>query len=326
MYPIFDGHNDLFEDVHEKRARGLDRVIERFHVPQWKKGGCVGGFYPIWVDPEQTVYPEPPAQQAPKILRHMVQELAQAENGAVAATTLDQFHQAVDSGRHALILGAEGLSFLGSDLGQLKELYALGLREASLTWNEENALAAGANADLDHGLTDAGRECVRELQRLHMILDLAHTNEKTFWEALSLIEGPFMVSHGSVRSLCGKSRNLTDDQLRAVGEAGGVVGVCPYGPFLAADPREWTLEHYCRHIEHAVEVAGIDHVGLGFDFTDYLDDFGIDESVSHVTAGIGGVAQAQNVPQALSSHGFSPREIEKICCGNFLRLVGDVLR
>lgn len=326
MYPIFDGHNDLFEDVHEKRARGLDRIIERFHAPQWTQGGCIGGFYPIWVDPEQTVYPEPPARQAPQILLHMAQELTQAESAATAATTLDQFQEAAAQGKHALILGAEGLSFIGSDLAQLEQLHALGLRELSLTWNEENALAAGANADPDHGLTDAGRECVREIHRLHMLLDLAHTNEKTFWEALSLTGGPFMVSHGSVRALCGKSRNLTDDQLRAIGQAGGVVGVCPYGPFLSADPKEWTLEQYCRHIEHAVETAGIDHVGLGFDFTNYLDDFGIDESVSQVSAGIQGIAQAQNVPALLARHGFSPAEIEKICSGNFLRLVGEVLR
>lgn len=325
MYQIFDGHNDLFEDVDEKRARGLDRIMEQFHTPQWQKGGCIGGFYPVWVDPGSQVYPEPPAQQAQHILRHMREELAQAERVAQAVTTLAAFHEAVENGKHALFLGAEGLSFIGSDLSQLETLYGLGLREVSLTWNEENALAAGASADPDHGLTDAGRECVREIHRLHMILDLAHTNEKTFWEALALTDRPFMVSHGSVRALCGKSRNLTDDQLRAIGEAGGVVGVCPYGPFLSTDPVEWTLEQYGRHIEHAVELAGIDHVGLGFDFTDYLDDFGTDESISCVSKGIGSIAQAGNVPRYLSDRGFSPAEIGKICSGNFLRLVGEVL-
>ena len=110
MYRIFDAHNDLFEDVDEKRTRGLSRIIENHHAAQWKKGGCIGGFYPIWVDPDSVVYPEPPSRQALHILQHMQEELAQAEGAAVAATTLDQFRQAMDSGKHALLLGADGLS------------------------------------------------------------------------------------------------------------------------------------------------------------------------------------------------------------------------
>ena len=321
MYKLFDAHSDLFEDVDEKRQRGLTQIIRTFHVGKWTAGGCIGGFCPIWVDPFCEVYSMPVEEQAQRILMHMNEELSECGDIACIVKDSSEYEAAVSSGRHAIITGTEGLSFLHGDWGKLDMLYDIGMREFSLTWNETNEFAGGAGGDPSTGLSSAGIKCVRKIRELGAILDLAHASKATFFDAVSIIDGPFMVSHGNIAHLYEHPRNLTDEQLRIVRDHNGVLGISAYAPFLSADPAKWTVATMCDNIEYAAEIAGIDHVGLGFDLVDFLDDVGTDASISDSVAGFESIACAQNIAKELEKRGFSEQDICKVFHDNYLRLI-----
>lgn len=325
MIRLFDGHSDIFEDVDEKHARGLDHILRDNHLWRWEKGGCVGGFCPIWVDAYQEVYPMPVKEQSERIIKHMLMDISECSDSVEVVKNSSEYFAAIDSGKHALFLGTEGLSFLHGDVAGLDRLYDMGGRIFSLTWNEDNEFAAGASSSEGTGLTEAGKDCVRRIHQLGAILDLAHTHRSSFYDAVELTEGPFVVSHGNIDALCNHPRNLTDDQMRIVAEHNGVFGISAYPPFISDKKEEQNIERFCDNIDYAVKVMGVDHVGLGFDFVEFLDDFGIDPTISDEVAGLEGIKSAQNVAECLRQRGYSEEDINKICHDNFLRVVGDIL-
>ena len=321
---IFDGHSDILEDVDEKRQRGLDRIIETCHAESWHRGDCRGGFCPIWVDPFETVYTMPVEAQAERIIAHMEAELA--ENLlAEAVGDYAEYCDALARGRHAMLLGSEGLSYLHGDAGKLEALYQRKFRIFSLTWNEENEFAAGASAPDTHGLTAQGKAAVREIERLGAILDLAHSSRKTFFDAAAMATKPFVVSHGNVDALFPHPRNLTDAQLSCLREHGGVLGISAYGPFISNEPGKMTCKAYCDNIEYVADKIGVKYVGLGFDFVDFLDDYGEDESLGSAIRGLEGIRAAQNIADELAARGVSESDIGLIFHGNFERILKEVL-
>lgn len=325
MYTLFDAHSDLFEDVDEKRQRGLNQIIRTYHADKWSAGACAGGFCPIWVDPFCEVYSMPVEEQAQRILMHMDEEFSECGDIACIVRDSSEYAAAVSSGRHAVFTGTEGLSFLHGDCGKLDVLYDIGMREFSLTWNETNEFAGGAAGDPSAGLSRAGIECVKKIKGLSAILDLAHASKATFYDAVKIIDGPFMVSHANIAHFHEHPRNLSDDQLRIIRDLNGVLGISAYAPFLSSDPAKWTVASLCDNIEHAAETAGIDHVGLGFDFVDFLDDAGTDETISDSVAGLENIACAQNIAKELKTRGFTEQDIRKVYHDNFLRLIRTVL-
>lgn len=318
---IFDAHSDLWEDVDEKRRRGLDNIIRRFHLPNWKTGQISGGIYPIWVDPFGTA---PPAEQALSIIENMSRELKQAGSIVQVVTSAEQYIQAEANGRHAMFLGAEGLSFLEDPSG-LEKLYGLGLRCIGLTWNEDNRFASGSDGDGSTGLSPLGIRCIQEMKRLGMLLDLAHAGEKSFWEALNIWDKPLIVSHCGCRALCDRRRNLSDEQIKAIAELDGVVGICAYAPFLSDIPENSNTAVYARHVAHVAELVGTEHVGLGFDLVDFLDDFGTDPSISYTVKGFENISHAQQLLAEIRSLGFSEQEMAQLCSGNFLRVIKETI-
>ena len=318
---IFDAHSDLWEDVDEKRRRGLDNIIRRFHLPNWKTGQISGGIYPIWVDPFGTA---PPAEQALSIIENMSRELKQAGSIVQVVTSAEQYIEADANGRHAMFLGAEGLSFLEDPSG-LEKLYGLGLRCIGLTWNEDNRFASGSDGDGSTGLSPLGIRCIQEMKRLGMLLDLAHAGEKSFWQALDIWDRPLIVSHCGCRALCDRRRNLSDEQIRAIAELDGVVGICAYAPFLSDIPENSSTAVYARHVAHVAELVGTEHVGLGFDLVDFLDDFGTDPSISYTVKGFENISHAQQLLAEIRSLGFSEQEMAQLCSGNFLRVIKETI-
>lgn len=318
---IFDAHSDLWEDVDEKRRRGLDNIIRRFHLPNWKTGQISGGIYPIWVDPFGTA---PPAEQALSIIENMSRELKQAGSIVQVVTSAEQYIEADANGRHAMFLGAEGLSFLEDPSG-LEKLYGLGLRCIGLTWNEDNRFASGSDGDGSTGLSPLGIRCIQEMKRLGMLLDLAHAGEKSFWQALDIWDRPLIVSHCGCRALCDRRRNLSDEQIRAIAELDGVVGICAYAPFLSDFPENSSTAVYARHVAHVAELVGTEHVGLGFDLVDFLDDFGTDPSISYTVKGFENISHAQQLLAEIRSLGFSEQEMAQLCSGNFLRVIKETI-
>ena len=186
--------------------------------------------------------------------------------------TFAEIQRARKQGRIALLLTMEGAEPLGDDLNLLSIFHELGLRSISLTHARENAAAAGgifaASGSPAHGLTEFGRELVRECERLGIILDLAHLNPAGFEEVFSLTTRPLIVSHSNARRYYDIERNLSDEQIQMIGARGGMIGINAI--LVSPVKEEATLDRYVDHIEHVAGLIGIEGVGIGFDFCEFL--------------------------------------------------------
>lgn len=227
----------------------------------------------------------------------------------------------VASGRKAVLLAVEGGQGIGEDLDILREFHGRGVRYMTLThakslgWAE----AAGEDQRVDDfdGLSDFGREVVREMERLGMMIDLAHVSERTFRATLDAVDCPVIVTHAACRGIADHHRNLTDEQILAVAERGGVIGVIFYDKYLdpsGKKPRDVSL--VADHIDYIRDLAGVDVIALGSDF---------DGSV-HMPPDLSDASKLPNITRELVRRGYSKEEIEKILGGNFLRAWEDIER
>ena len=226
------------------------------------------------------------------------------------------------AGKLSAMLTVEEGGVCKGNVSVLRNLYRLGVRMMTLTWNFENEIGfphcAAQNGlvpqNSSYGLKPRGIEILREMNRLGMIVDVSHLSDDGFWDVVKYCDGPFVASHSNARAVCGHTRNLTDDMIRALADKGGVTGINFCGEFLAEDEKS-TAEAMARHIKHIVNVGGMDCVGLGTDFD-----------------GIGGeleLCDASCMPmlaREMEKQGFTENQIEKVFSGNVLRLYKDVLK
>lgn len=224
--------------------------------------------------------------------------------------------QIPDPSRIGILLSVEGGEILGQNLFMLDIIYKLGVRALGLTWNQRNALADGVGEiDTQSRLTNLGQEVVLHMNKLGMLIDVSHLNEAGFWHVLELSKDPIAATHSCAKALCSHPRNLTDQQLRALAEHKGVVGVNFYPNFLRETGPTKRVD-VIRHICHIAEVAGVDTVGLGSDF----------DGISETPVGLEHVGDYSKLIDDLIRVGFSTQEIEQILSRNFMRLLSDVLK
>lgn len=254
----------------------------------------------------------PPEQAWRKLWQH-VRDLRFAAALSGGAEILEEPAQAGRGAKPQLLLALEGLDLLAPDWQRAEQLYEMGIRSLGLFWNNDNFLGCGADAEggCDTGLTAAGRQFVEYAAGRGFLIDLAHASERSFWAAAELMNKslkPLLVSHACCRALCPHRRNLTDEQLRAVGASGGVVGITLAPGFLRADNTA-DIDDVVRHVAHAVEVAGPEGVALGSDF----------DGVGCLPAPMQGVQSWPLLAAALLKAGFSRCEVEAVMGGNLLR-------
>lgn len=220
------------------------------------------------------------------------------------------------NGKISAFLTVEEGGICGDDIGQLHKLYDMGVRLITLTWNFENALGY-PNADdpdlMSRGLKPFGIEYVETMNRLGMLVDVSHLSDGGFWDVARISTKPFVASHSNSRAMQGHRRNLTDAQLRALGEKGGVTGINFVPRFLGED-EVGRLERAVEHIRHIKNVAGIDALAIGSDFDGFVGQSEVRRTADLI-----------KIPQALSRAGFTGDEIDKICYKNALRVIKDVL-
>ena len=229
---------------------------------------------------------------------------AVAENSDLIAfaRTAKDVEENAKNGLMSAILTIEGPAGFGFDPARLEVLYKRGFRITSLGWNERNVLA-GSHVS-GGGLTDLGREYIREAQRLGMIIDVSHISDEAFWDIMKVTEGPVIATHSNSRSVCGVSRNLTDDMFRAICETGGVAGFNQCAPFVGVAP---DLDTACRHFLHFMELdPDATHIALGGD----LD--GCDE----LPKGFDGIQDYPKLSDRLLSHGLSDQNLRDIFWNN----------
>lgn len=316
---IFDGHTDIPADIVEKRQQGEEQVLRRYHWEKLQQGGITAANFALWLEPGKTR-----TETLEQALVYLQDELIQISAECRVVHCLQDFKQAQERRQMALVMGMEGLSAIGEDLSWMSRLYEAGMRCASLTWNEENHLATGVEGSVGRGLTTKGREVVRFMESQGMLLDVSHLNEASFWDVLKITTKPVMASHSNAWSLCRHPRNLKDDQIKAIGASGGVIGVNAWPDFL--HERHPDLAHYVEQIDYLVNLIGVEQVALGFDFCDFLPpDPHKDPEEILETSGLENVTAAGNVLTQLKQRGYSSEALEKIAYGNFVGLYGKVL-
>lgn len=218
-------------------------------------------------------------------------------------------------GKIAAILAIEGGEALQGDLASLRIFYRLGVRSICLTWNYRNEIADGVlDGVTEGGLTPFGKEVVREMNSLNMIIDLSHISERGFWDVLKLTKQPVIVSHSNARSVCNHVRNLSDEQIKAIKTNGGVIGINFY-PYFLTDTGKATLKDIINHIEHIAGLIGMDHIGIGSDF----------DGIECTPEGIRGVEDINLVFNELLRLNYSMESVEKLAGRNFLRIMERVM-
>ena len=237
----------------------------------------------------------------------------QTENGekVVIARSAGEIRQAKSGGKLAAILAVENSDVTERSLNILHMLHRLGVRSIGLTHDPASWAGAGnAETESGGGLTEYGRALVKEMNQLDMLVDVSHISERGFWDLVETVERPFIASHSNCRSLCDHPRNLTDDQISAIGEIGGSIGITFVPRFV--DSAEPTFERLIDHIDHAVRRAGPDHVGIGSDFD------GGGTLIQDATV-------FPRITEELLRRNYSVQDIRKILGQNHLRVLGAAL-
>jgi membrane dipeptidase len=269
----------------------------------------------------------------------------------VHAVSVDDIVRAQRSNKVAIVFHFQGSGMIGNDLSRVAFFHSLGVRVIQLTYNWKFLAGDGCLERTDGGLTDTGVGLIKEMNRLGIVVDCAHTGYRTTMDAIELSRDPVIFSHSGARAVYPSLRNIRDEQIRAVAKKGGVVGVLAYGPFLTDGPRSTWLEKYIDHIDHMVRLAGSDHVGIGCDFTSNEYDQAYDPllkqhvvfqqvvdtdrhrktypdipSSSAFPPELRGHAQFRVIGQKLRDRGYSPADVQKILGENFLRVFRTVWR
>ncbi len=318
---FFDAHADIWCDITQRRLKGEQDVFNNHHLDKFITGGVEGSIFAIWVDPPHDAEYELRTHQ---IMRAAKEEISACDSFQVVHNS-DEMNAAIMEGKIYVFIGVEGMAYVGNDLSRIDEYYEFGVRTCMLTWNEANTLGAGASSGQTYGLTELGKHAVNRIQELGMILDVSHLNEAGFWDLMDLARTPVIASHSNASALCPAARNLTDDQLRAVAATGGVVGLNSFSRFISADPRLASVERLAEHAYHMIEIMGVEHVGLGFDFMDYFKDGDGYSSDAADTRGLAGCTDIRNLFDCFDKMGMSVADKEKIARGNFHRVIREVL-
>ena len=309
---IFDAHSDLPTLIYDERRKGRTGVLEesfdRFFEP-----GIKARVMAIWTRPERrgdaTTY-------GLEVLNALRKDIDESENFELVTTT-GEMEKTIGEGRTALWLGMEGGEPIGSSLDLLEVFHRLGLRVLTLTWSLRNAIGDGVFERTGGGLTNFGVEVVGKAEELGIVIDLSHINEAGFWDTLDVTAFPVIASHSNARKLCDNPRNLTDDQILAIAERGGVIGAVAIPSFV--DRERPTLGKYVEHIVYMVELAGYRHVGLGFDFVYYLPGWS--------GRSVEGFEDESKIPDLIRTleERLSEKEVKAIAFKNFERVFKRVV-
>ena len=351
---VLDTHIDVtpklqtdwkFTDRHDSKNGHID-------LPRMKDGGLNAMFFSIYMSGSVT---------GPKAVNDSIERIAAVHklahdnpNEIALCTTAEQVRQAHKQGKMAALMGMEGGHMINNSLPVLRMYAALGIRYLTLTHSINTDWAdSSGDKPVHNGLTDFGKDVVRELNKLGVMVDISHVADKTFWDALSISQAPMIASHSSCRALSGHPRNMTDEMIKALAAKGGVIQINYYDGFIDNDlyqygektqaaqaelrkkypgrenaekVREELVKQFgpapkvnwtriVDHIDHAVKLVGADHVGLGSDF----DGASMPEGMEDVTC-------LPKITEALMRKGYSDADIKKILGENILRVMGEVER
>jgi len=334
IIPVFDGHNDALLRL----RRGGPNAAEAFlngeaagHIdlPRARRGGLAGGLCAIFIpSPDQpkaenadfATPGQPDALNETLAMARLLFAIEAQSGGAVkVCSSASDIKRSIAEGQFAAVFHIEGAEAIAADLDALYVLHQAGLRSLGPVWSRSNVFAHGvpfrfpSTPDIGPGLTDAGKDLIRACNELKVMIDLSHMNEQGFWDIAKLSNAPLVASHSNAHALSPHSRNLTDKQLDAIRDTGGLVGINFGVLFLRDDGvrnADTPLELLVRHVAYIAERIGIDHVALGSDF----DGTTIPQS-------LGDAGGLPKLIDAMRAHGFDDRSVAKIAHQNWIRVL-----
>lgn len=297
----------ILVDLHKMTEGRQDATIMVAYLPQPKIGETFSSNVAFDV--------QGPTEYADLIFDKIEAIVAKNQQYISIARTPGDLYEDKRNGRKSIMLGIENGLALGGQLQNVKHFAQRGVVYITLCHNGDNDLCDSAKGCNTHGgVSRFGEQVIREMNRLGLMVDLSHAAEKSFYDAIDISEKPIVCSHSSCRALCDHPRNLTDDQMRRLAATGGVMQITLYKGFLLKEG-EATILDAVAHLEHAIKIMGIDHVGLG---TDFDGDGGI--------RGLADSSELLQFTRQLLARHYSERDIQKIWGGNFLRVMGLVQR
>ena len=324
---VVDMHFDLPMDLYDKRAR--QNVLATDFLEDLDAGDLAVAGVALYL--EDRYLPEMGLRVALDQIARLYHEVDRSDRFAVCRS-YQEILRAREQNRIALVLTMEGVEPLGTDLDLLRVFYELGLRSLCLTHVRRNAAGDGGlfaqSGSPRGGLTDFGRDVIRECERLGIIVDLAHISPAGFDDVLETATKPVIISHTNARKYFDIERNVTDEQIKAVGARGGVVGI--NAVLVSPEKEDATLDRYIDHIEHVRDLIGIDGVGIGFDFFEFIyrqwseaEQIAFQNKFTHAhfVPGLGKHSDSRGLTRRLIERGFSDDEIEKILFRNWMRIL-----
>jgi membrane dipeptidase len=358
---VVDTHDDTTQRFLDgKFDLGARSSAGSIDIPRMKEGGLGAIFFSIWI-PSKITGPEA-VDRALVQIDAVREQVRKHSNDLVLATTAAEIREARKQGKIAALMGVEGGHMINSDLGVLRSYAALGVRYMTLTHTGNTEWADASTDKAAHnGLTEFGKDVVREMNRLGVMVDISHVSDKTFYDALETSKAPLIASHSSCRAICDAARNMTDQMMKDLAAKGGVVQINYHVGFLSqefrdaekANPelnkvisaemmkrcgdnegcqliegdritREYVEQgklprvefaRIIEHIDHAIKVAGIEHVGLGSDFDGANMPYGMEDAT-----------KLPKITEALLQKGYSEGDVKKILGENTLRVMTEVER
>ncbi len=314
-YTLIDLHNDVLEVMVGDPSYHLTDFHTYNHtdIPRLQQGGVDIQFFSIWVSPTSyTNY----FDQALVMRDLFYSELAANTLTIEQATTIDQSLQINEQNKIAAVIGVEGGHHIEESIDKLVQLYNAGMRYLTITWNNSVswAISAADSRSTTQGLNIFGRQIIRTLDSLGVIIDVSHTGIKTIQDILQVTNNPIVATHSGARAIRNHTRNLYDDQIQAIANTGGVIGIVFYPPFLV-NPTPAYISDVVAHIDHIVNLVGTDFVAIGSDF----DGIG-----TNVVVGLEDVSKYPDLTLALLEHGYTELEVAKFLGGNFKRVFEQV--
>lgn len=334
---VVDAHTDIHLEVLRRRAHGEHRVLERVYVPRWRAGGVDVAVLSTTPKFGSEIYPyrTSPTENYLQMVDAIYQELSESPRCLQLVITPDDVDRARRSGRIGLILGLEGAEAIGTDLALLRTYHRLGMRVMTLSWHQRNLVADGVAEPSNAGLSNFGREVIREMNRLGVLIDVSHLSPRGIDDVVAMTSRPIVASHSNARAVHDHQRNLLDEHIMAIASTGGIIGIVFLGRFVA--PGTPTLENVLDHIDYICGLVGVSHVALGPDYVDAAEDMiidarriaGPDQPIHerHITyaKGVETMEQMPRLTEGLAGRGYSDDDIRSILGLNYLRVFRAVV-
>lgn len=346
--PVFDGHNDSVQLLSPSGGSSTSSFLEgnspgHMDLPRMQKGNVEGGLFAVFAEPAMespsrddrmtktdtgfavapppTLRPEYARRVTDDLLDRLIQLVDESDGRMRIVDSVSKIRTELSTGSVAVVIHFEGAAAISPSLENLDHYYERGLRSLGLVWSRSNAFATGvpfeypSSPDTGPGLTQAGRSLVQRCNQLGIVVDLAHINEQGFWDVAEESTAPLVVSHTAVHSICPSSRNLTDEQLECVGNSRGIIGLTFDVSAVRPDGRfelETGIDTVIDHIDHIVDLVGVDHVGFGSDFDGAM-----------VPNEIADVSGFPKLLHRLQDRGYTDEDVRKVAGGNWLRVLEE---